>query len=254
MDDDDTTYASSTGVRLSKGNYDLPVGGLCWVWQRSGNNYTGVSVRDLAARSDLATVVFKRVVEAASKTKGRRTNTALPEEDRLLLKNECIDGMIGMEIVGGTVLERACAISNGSMNDLESALTFKCPWSSASSHRIEISSSSGPQLGSRPSHGAICESAGLQIVQPTEMISVSEISQAMQMISAVLSGINHETAMGKLNQIQEWMSVALLKVSNIMCLCVPVYIISFKSNQVQIVFAAYPCSKHRLRFWMQYRI
>jgi hypothetical protein len=154
----------------------------------------------------------------------------------------------------GTVLERACAISNGSMNDLESALTFKCPWSSASSHRIEISSSSGPQLGSRPSHGAICESAGLQIVQPTEMISVSEISQAMQMISAVLSGINHETAMGKLNQIQEWMSVALLKVSNFMCLCVPVYIISFKSNQVQIVFAAYPCSKHRLRFWMQYRI
>ena len=247
MDDDDATYASSTGVRLSKGNYDLPVGGLCWVWQRSGNKYTGVSVRDLAACSDLAIVEFKNVVAAASKTRGRRTNTILPEEDRLLLKNECMDGMIGMEIVGGTVLQHACAISNGSMNDLETVLRFKCPWDSASSHRIEISNSSGPQLGSMPSRdGALCERVGFHTVQPADMISESEIMQAMQVISNVLKGINHEAAMDKLNQIQEWMSVALIKRN--VCAC----LISFdsKSRLGAPLFHVETLE----RIWMQYRI
>ena len=90
----------------------------------------------------------------------------------VLLKNECVNGMIGMETVGGTVLEHACAITNGSMNELETALTlkFKCPWNSASSHTIEISSPGGSPLGSGPSRdGAVC---GLGAPFPESVLQV----------------------------------------------------------------------------------
>lgn len=70
----------------TQGKYLLPKEGVIWIWKRNGDFFVGLDVRDTAATQSIVNSQFEGHVKAASKSKGRRSNTRIPQEDLQLLK------------------------------------------------------------------------------------------------------------------------------------------------------------------------
>lgn len=225
MDDDDDDGSAKHWQRhesrkgISKGQYALPESGVCWVWMRSQGTYTGLSVRDISANRDLCTAAFRTPITAASTSRGRRANTVLPLDDRMLLRQECESGAIHIQITGGIAVSNVQLTSVATFKDIERTVHMACPWRVDSAHRLEISSSLTPKLGERPAIG--CDTARLQLQSSQSMAvvpsssgsgsatKISEIQQSLQFISRTLEQLNQKEALVQLDQINAWLNAAL---------------------------------------------
>lgn len=207
-----STTISGKG-RSGKGQYHLPDFGICWVWKRDSTAYTGFCVRDLSANCDLCDIAFKQRIQAASSAKGRRSSIILPQEDRELLKSECTDGIIRMDIVEGTILESSCAVLDCSLADVEFAIHMKCPWEDPTAHRIELASSVGKRLGQlkvapRASHQEMAI-----VPQPPKLDEATQpgdsslLNNLVNSIGAVLMQLHQPEALSQLKQLHGLLNV-----------------------------------------------
>ena len=158
MDDDDDAMpwdscATATGVAAPatqgrQGQYQLPESGIYWVWHRgdgSGHLYDKLSVRDVGANQDLCVAGFKPI-RCGTRLRGRRTNTAIPMEDLLVLKGEFTSGTARLDVQAGSLLDSNCLPSNCVLQDLEHALGMSTPWDVECKHRLEISTAQSIQF------------------------------------------------------------------------------------------------------------
>ena len=214
MDDDSDAGAiclhscASTG---KQGEYHLPQNGVCWIWSWTKGVYHGLTVRDLAADRDLCSVVFLREIRAASKVTGRRSNTLLPDEDRFVLRSECVDGNLPLDIVSGTVLDRDPVLpSHVTLRDVEGLLQCSCPWSVQTSHRLHIPTSSSTKLGDK--RPAKSNSSSSVVAVPAASVSsghgdTSKITMLVQYIRHVLIQLNQTQALESLDQLTDFLRV-----------------------------------------------
>ena len=208
--------APRTPKQYGYGNYSLPEAGICWVWKRSSKGmYSGFSVRDLGANRDLCIVHFQTAVKAASTVRGRRDNTILPTEDRFLLKEECSTSVFGMQIVGGTAFEQVCLKSTCYLADVESSLRMRCPWDIEDMHRLEIYSSTQKVRGTANANKDETRypnpSSDSMVISGSTQPHMSEIQTRIGIIMKVLEQLNQQDALAHLQQVVEWLTVAILE-------------------------------------------
>ena len=227
MDDDDSgefgplqrrstaSHSRSTeGNQGKQGSYQLPQSGVCWVWHRDGAYYTGLSVRDIGAKLDICSFDFVEQIKSASKMKGRRSNTVLPDEDRFLLRGECVDGNAKMTFQSGTVAYD-CIPKESTIKDVEHLVRLTCPWDRKNSHWLEIQSAL-QRLGRKPtsiisvhpgadscSLVAVSSATGPGAVETTQ----SEIDKLIGSIRHVLHGLNQQEALSNLSQLNQLLEV-----------------------------------------------
>lgn len=224
MDDDDPSLLNPVAARRhgKQGDYVLPHSGICWVWRRCGACYDGLSIKDLSANKDLILMSFLHKVKSATVTRGRRSCTTLPIEDRLLLKRECMDGVVCFNILGGSAVEDACLPEPATMSDVERVLHITCPWHHGDAHRIELESSSitisaranqqRVRTGSNvlvPDHSATSVAV---IGIGTDRDCESQISTLIYSIGRVLSELNQQQCLDQLKQLENILKVTELQV------------------------------------------
>ncbi len=228
MDDDDPSLLNPVAARIhgKQGDYVLPRTGICWVWRRSGGCYVGLCIKDMSANRDLCVTSFLNKVKSATTTRGRRSCTTLPVEDRLLLKTECMDGMVRFNILGGSAVEDACLPEAATMSDVERVLQMGCPWQHGDAHRIEVDSSSitisaqVKQQKARTDSNALVRfhnSATSAAIIATDRDSESQISTLIYAIGRVLSDLNQQQCLDQLKQLENILKVTELEIQqNIM--------------------------------------
>ena len=213
MDDDCDAGAIClrSGINTGKqGEYHLPQHGVCWIWSWTKGVFHGLTVRDLGADRDLCTAVFLHEIKAASKVTGRRSNTLLPNEDRFLLRSECVDGNLPLDIVGGSVLDRDVVLpSNMTLRDIEGLLQCSCPWNVQTSHRLHIPTSSSKKLGDKTTKSSSSSSV---VALPAASVSsghgdASKITRLVQYIRHVLTQLNQTQALESLDQLTDFLRV-----------------------------------------------
>ena len=223
MDDDDPSLLNPVAARRhgKQGDYVLPRAGICWVWRRSGACYVGLCIKDLSANSDLCVTSFLHKVKSATNTRGRRSCTTLPVEDRLLLKTECIDGMVRFKILGGSAVEDACLPEPATMSDVERVLHMGCPRQNGDAHRIEVDSSSitisaqvTQQQMVRIASNALVpvRSATSGAIVATDRDNESQISTLIYSIGRVLSDLNQQQCLDQLKQLETILKVAEIEI------------------------------------------
>lgn len=205
-----TTISGKGGP--GKGQYHLPDFGICWIWKRDSTAYTGFCIRDLSANCDLCEVVFKQRIQAASTARGRRSSIILPQEDRELLKSECTDGIIRMEMVEGTILETSCAVLDCSLADVEFVVRMRCPWEDPAAHRVELASSVGKKLGSskvvpRASDQMAIVPQPPQLDEATQPGDISLLDNLVNSIGTVLTKLHQPEALSQLKQLHGFLNV-----------------------------------------------
>ena len=244
-DDDGLTSAGSqlrqqVGLPLSsvagqgaskQGLYCLPSKGIFYFWKRVGTGYTGITIRDVGGKTDICDADFSYSVVAASSTSGRRTNTNLPVEDLPLLKEECCNSNLVMEIKRGIVLE-SCVPSPCTVKDLEQVLGMSFPWDSdsLSKHKVEMVSKRKVPVSAASHHDSnSSKPASLDVVavgngdgglrQGLEGQSVgavathlqsqlqSNIDVALNAIRTVLVQLGQDDAMNHLTSLTTWLKV-----------------------------------------------
>ena len=151
-----TAPRAVAGQQQRQGAYVVPKSGLLWVWHRpSGTNlYDKLSIRNAGTNQDLCVASFSQPVKVSSGVKGRRTNTTLPYEDRVVLKGELTSGAVRLLIQTGTLLEDHCFPNNCLVGELETSIGLATPWDSESKHRLEISFSTAKRAAAK---GTIAE-------------------------------------------------------------------------------------------------
>jgi hypothetical protein len=234
MDDDDDAMpwdscATTTGVAAPatqgrQGQYQLPESGIYWVWHRgdgSGNLYDKLSVRDVGANQDLCVAGFKPI-RCGTRLRGRRTNTAIPMEDLLVLKGEFTSGTARLDVQAGSLLDSNCLPSNCVLQDLEHALGMSTPWDVDCKHRLEISTAqskrigehtvsvSGPASKFQKRHPSSSSFGGTAValqtpVDSSEQQQVSMVETTIRCIAASLPLDN--CLMEHLNNLSKWLQV-----------------------------------------------
>lgn len=241
MDDDDDggsdagpSASGSACFRRKQGVYKTPEAGIFWVWQRheNRNSYSKLMVRDASAGIDLCVVTFQGINSATTHTRGRRSNTVLPMEDRMLLKEEFSTGIVRLTVESGSILETSCLPSNCSLHDLELALGMSTPWDSENKHRIEIPSSRSNRIGEkkRKAPGPVAEpqqqghgskigrgqSNPLALVQYApgsdgqEQQQLSLVDHALKCISAAVGPMNDPQLWNHISNLSNWLQVSCL--------------------------------------------
>ena len=222
MDDDDPSLQNPLAARRhgKQGDYVLPRAGICWVWRRCGTSYVGLSIKDLSANRDLVVMSFLHKVKSATNTRGRRSCTTLPIEDRLLLKSECMDGVVRFNILGGSAVVDACLPEPATMSDVERVLHIGCPWQHGDAHRIELDSSSitisaqvKQQMVRTGSNVLVPDhSATSAAVIATDRDRESQISTLIYSIGRVLSELNQQQCLDQLKQLENILKVTELQI------------------------------------------
>lgn len=223
MDDDEFDLGRQSGSSRkqtkSQGIYVLPSQGIVWIWKRKGAVYSGLDIRDVSAKTTLCSTTFSEGVKAASKAKGLRTNVKLPLEDLILLRDECVEGGILLNVVGGMILDDLCVENPCPLKSLELVLGRSCPWTSQASHRLEIESSAA-KLGV-PTAGATSlaerdEQAGSGPAQLVELAPgsstgsshESQIARSLRALRSLLTQWNETDALEHVEYLSASLEVA----------------------------------------------
>ena len=207
-----------------RGRYQAPDSGIIWMWHRpdtGGNLYSKLSVRDSAANTDLCVLEFNPIKGADKTTRGRRTNTVIPMEDRDILKGELTSDAVRLNVTSGSLLDTHCIPSSCSLRDLEFAIGIVTPWDSENKHRLEIPNAQAKRTGetmvgpaSKTARKQSFESA-TAVVDPCvstgtlpEEQRLSSVSHALQSISAALGPLGSPLLVEHLKNLTEWLTVS----------------------------------------------
>ena len=234
MDDseDETPFQRQKRIRRGnepvgkQGQYKLPQKGLFWIWNMTSGYYTGLSVMDFAANQTICCVDFDSPIKSALKTRGRRSQTLLPDDDRYLLKAECQNGL-RMTFQNGTAVdaETTCLPLQPTIRDVEHMVKCSCPWNTPSAHRVELAVSSkrlserlvaaqNSEVGEDQSQTSLSLASASALVISTgagaQPNMVSLIARLITSIGSVLQQLNQTQAVSDLNQLTQFLQVALL--------------------------------------------
>lgn len=240
MDDDDddddelgNNVAASTNTESgtgTKGVYVTPSKGIIFFWTRSGSQYTGFKIRDLSANNDLCEFAFEQGVVAASGTRGRRSNTQLPAEDLVLLKEELSNPNFFLQLIRGSIVADSCIPTPCTMKDVEQILRMPSPWQSLQKHRIlqppnNLKASGSSHSLDCPTKSQSMPSSSSSIVPnqfrnmdgpqgdlvavPTRPVAKqqSEIDLVLGHIRTVLVQLNAKDALNHLTSLCSWLQV-----------------------------------------------
>ena len=217
MDDDEPPLPNTGHRRRKQGEYDFPESGMCWIWKRAGHQYVGVTIRDVSGKQDLCVLSISPVVKAASKSRGRRSCTLLPVEDRDLLRSECTSEVIRFEVLGGSVAQDACMPASPTLKDVESILHIRFAWELPNLHRIQIETPGCTQLVGKLESKQRTSSCGVGTSQslsesmamvPTSFDgSLSQIDFLIESIGRVLAELNQKKSLDQLQQLKDLLRV-----------------------------------------------
>ena len=236
MDDDDgivpfgqrqpreqTAHFAAVVVDRGRGRYQAPDSGIIWMWHRpdtGGNFYDKLRVRDSGANTDLCVVEFKPVQGAGKTTRGRRTNTVIPMEDREILKAELTSDTMRLNVTSGSLLDTHYIPSSCSLRDLEFAIGIATPWDFENKHRLEIPRAQAKRTG-ETMVGPADKTARKQSFECTAVMDpsvssgtfpeeqcLSSVSHALQSISAALGPLGSPILEEHLKNLTEWLTVS----------------------------------------------
>ena len=138
----------------------------------------------------------------------------LPDEDRLLLRGECVDANAKLTFQSGTV-DHDCMPKEPTLKDVEHLVHLPCPWTQKNSHWLEIQSAL-PRLG-RKSTSTITMHPGADSCSLVAVSSAkgsgavetaqSEIDKLFGSIRHILHGLNQQEALSNLSQLSQLLEV-----------------------------------------------
>lgn len=193
--------------KRKQGVYRAASQGVLWIWSRNSEKlYHKLTVRDASADQDLCVASFPGV-KGAAKLRGRRNNTVLPEEDLVVLKQECISDSLCMSIVGGPIIEadNSCFPATCYFRDIEEILACSCRWDVGKNHILEIEDEHENTQNKRNTTG--CGT----VVEPANRAKAgceeSKIDVAIKHISIALMQTSQQAALDELNHLHSWLKV-----------------------------------------------
>lgn len=210
--------AGHKAVKRKQGEYNIPSAGTVWVWKRVGPSFVGLVVADLGAGGELCRASLREPIAAASGARGRRSHTTVPEQDLVVLKEECESGNVKFLVQAGSVVEHGAIPSDGcTLNDLEKLLGVQARFDKPDRHRMEMSTFK-VKLQAVGTEGSVVPSASASTTTVacfTEPRSEPEpghpratqgsVQDSLRCISIALEQLRDQTAMQHLHKLTDWL-------------------------------------------------